>query len=1420
VRVEPGFFRALAPSGDGDRADVEARLKLAWPEGSAPSPASPPFPDEVAPDRGWGQILNRLVVNPEGISLYQMASPPLRSGLRPQPIALPAPPGRRLNWARLRVETEGLHRLDVEALARALGRSAIDPSEVRLYYFGARVPVVRSGDGASAETYFWNPAQPSPYTRERVYWATAAPELDPALVPTDPIDAATGEPRRLETTPRLAAVDRDRHRIDRLGVFREILDMVWVDGELLTSPTLELPLTLESFVDGPAEARLDLYFDPEQAERVDLVRGGPTIQLRGGGRLLGETPPVSQAGRSRLNLRLEPGALHDGPSTLSLGLAPGGEFPPVGGLWLDRLEIEYISRIEPAGGRLTIRAGPAHEADGRVNRTPLAFVESTGGEVDPRWVILGVRDGRSGVEGTMSPRDLFPGLSVLSPQVADGEASLIWRGEPGFRIEVYAREAISTAGGFEPADPAGAAALAALPTDLLILTHERFLPELGRLVDLHRRLGLGSRVVDVQEVYDHFNGGELSPAAIRDYLAWTLSAGGARAPGRVLFVGDATSDYRDFSREGVPNWVPSYTVRGGREPWASDEWMGLVAGEDALPDFMIGRISVDRIEDLRAIVEKEITYAGSPRFGPARARLALVADNDLDLPHRLDALAAAHFPKALPVERVYQRDLPLEDNWYADEAYRDMVFARDGEWMKICPLATRRIFDLLTGGTTLLTYFGHGSPNVWSLERMWFGGDHSNSENRHLHDTGPLAFVVNLTCNSGALDYPLRPWNVNIIEDMLRVPGGGAVGTFVPSGPSQPARHEAIAHELFRSVFSDRLRGFGEIVALTKARYLLADQPEDVALMYHLLGDPGLELSIVSDLLRFELPERVYARGQRLRQRLDGLNPREGQWTVSVAEAGRLLWASPPEDYAGGRIHLDVALPEDLPYGPKVLQVYAWSESSGADLAASAEFSLLTPVYELSDFRLARASDGGLSAAAEVSNVGEASGAGARVSIRRWGAEGSPSAEGWSVRLGPGESRTLDWRVEPPADNGDILTYEALLQPELEPWRAEVPRELRRRAVWVPPAVTPRWAAELSGRRWVAQRQVLAVELLAVAGADRPERECVARWIDESGAELTTGTLVLEPQGEFLGGRVGLARVGLPADADEALEGSLELRCAAPGGAGTPITEDRMGLARLAERGPRLRLRPGTVRVDPSTSNPTVGETIFVLAEVENVGDEASATARLRLLEGDPEAGGRPVYNHMREIDHPVEPLGAGRSGTFRLRWDPVRNPGPRRFWVQLLPDASEPWAPAAERLAEGTVRVKTKPDLKYGAVRAGRREDDRRLGRRRIFLTAEVINEGETDARNVTITFYKGEAPLLGESYDEAHVIHRTVVDRIEGLSTRLVVHEWWYESPEELLDKDGRLIFWVQATLEGFRRGILSQSGELEGELDLPGR
>lgn len=82
--------------------------------------------------------------------------------------------------------------------------------------------------------------------------------------------------------------------------------------------------------------------------------------------------------------------------------------------------------------------------------------------------------------------------------------------------------------------------------DYILISHADFLPALASLVALRVGQGLRVTLVDVQEVYDEFNGGIADPVAIRNFLAYAYANWQAPAPAYALLVGDGHYDPKGY----------------------------------------------------------------------------------------------------------------------------------------------------------------------------------------------------------------------------------------------------------------------------------------------------------------------------------------------------------------------------------------------------------------------------------------------------------------------------------------------------------------------------------------------------------------------------------------------------------------------------------------------------------------------------------------------------------------------------------------------------------------------------------------------------------------------------------------------------------------------------------------------------------
>ena len=335
--------------------------------------------------------------------------------------------------------------------------------------------------------------------------------------------------------------------------------------------------------------------------------------------------------------------------------------------------------------------------------------------------------------------------------------------------------------------------------DYIIITHPDFRQQAEKLAQYHKKQGLRVRIVDINDIYDQFSYGLFDPRAIHDFLQYALYFWNPPYPSYVVLIGDGTSDYKGDFHNGVINYIPPYRMNTVTEVAASDLWYTQIVGDDVLPDIICGRISINNTEDAETIVDKTIRYETQPEIGPWRNRILFVSDDGFEDDCRD---VSRNLPNQFTKQFVDLRDYPSIDNYYLPSS----------EDSKISLEGNRAVMDAISDGDLALIYFGHGSPNVWSHQRILFGGDSKNSDMKKLKNGRKLPFVIKLTCSTGQFDWPTRPWNICLSEDMNRVPQGGAIALYTPTGKGFTPQHKTMTYKIVKALFDNHQMVCGDAV--------------------------------------------------------------------------------------------------------------------------------------------------------------------------------------------------------------------------------------------------------------------------------------------------------------------------------------------------------------------------------------------------------------------------------------------------------------------------------------------------------------------------------------------------------------------------------------------------------------------------------
>ncbi len=369
--------------------------------------------------------------------------------------------------------------------------------------------------------------------------------------------------------------------------------------------------------------------------------------------------------------------------------------------------------------------------------------------------------------------------------------------------------------------------------DYLIISHASFVAAVQPLADFRRSRGLSVVTVNVADLYDEFSGGNVDPEGIRQAIAHAY-ANWPTPPRFVLLVGDGTYDFKNFSGYGGPTFLPPYLAYV--DPWlgevAADNRYAAVAGDDLIPDVLLGRIPAQTPADVTAVVNKTIAYeqqalAGWPSW---KNRLSYVTDNAYDLQDVWDgagdfiaeaeaAIAAQPLPAGFQNLRYYYDPSSFNPG---NQSWR---YSND-QTMKSA------VQSSLANGIFLASFIGHSSQSQWASERFVH-----MSEVPGINTEGRLPVVLEMTCLTS---YFIMPDRQSLDEVWVTTPVRGAVATVGPSGFGVLNGHGDLHEGINRAIFTDRVATLGDALLAGKINLAATGAHQDLLDTFMILGDPAL----------------------------------------------------------------------------------------------------------------------------------------------------------------------------------------------------------------------------------------------------------------------------------------------------------------------------------------------------------------------------------------------------------------------------------------------------------------------------------------------------------------------------------------------------------------------------------------------------
>ncbi len=465
--------------------------------------------------------------------------------------------------------------------------------------------------------------------------------------------------------------------------------------------------------------------------------------------------------------------------------------------------------------------------------------------------------------------------------------------------------------------------------DHIIIVHSDFYDSVLPLADFRRSQGLRVALVRVEDIYDEFNDGILSPEAIRDFLRFAYQHWSAPAPASVLLVGDTSWGYdkpvthRSYWKQNC--YVP--TMMAWTSAWgtsAADNRLVCLVGDDKLPDMFVGRFPVNTVEQADVIVDKVIQYEADPLIGPWRKRIQLLAGEGVSFEAGCVGLDSAFVPPGYDAPRIYTKSGSVHFG------------------------TTQDLLDQWKEGVALATFTGHGGGSVW-FDANFFLLDHVE----FLENERRLPVVLSLTCFVGFFDNNQQS---SLGEEILRAKDKGAVAHFGSSGVAWANEDNLLGQNIFESIFEDGVRNLGEL--FTQGKLGPRRISQELVDVFNLLGDPVTRLGLPEQTVSLSMPDHSLPLEETIS--LTGSLPGslEGNVEISLGEVDSTGWLADTTQIdasdkiytariptvqetlsvSGGNFNWQVELPDTMPEypfyrptsGQKSVRAYFWNDQTDA----------------------------------------------------------------------------------------------------------------------------------------------------------------------------------------------------------------------------------------------------------------------------------------------------------------------------------------------------------------------------------------------------------------------------------------------------------------------------------------------------------
>ena len=376
--------------------------------------------------------------------------------------------------------------------------------------------------------------------------------------------------------------------------------------------------------------------------------------------------------------------------------------------------------------------------------------------------------------------------------------------------------------------------------DYIIVSAPNYFNAAKKLQNYHTTVnGLKTALVNVNEIFNEFSGGQASPIAIRNFVKYLLNKAATNkvtAPRYLLLFGIANYNARNYNSASQIPVFESAASTGILTSYPTDDFFSIQADNDDINNFTAikklalatGRLPVRNTAEADTVVEKIINYQKSVNGGAWKNKITWVADDgDYNL----------HLEDAEAISSQLQQKNP---KWNQKKIYLDLYAATKNIAGNTYPLVNSEIVQTVNEGALILNYTGHGNFARLAEEAVISQTDVSQWNNAN-----KLPLMITASCDFAPYDQPqLSPFGF----DALMKNSKGVIGLVAASRLVFAYSNKQINdHFIQQLLVPDSLGNFltlGEALQRAKMQAWSAEEDRMNAFKFSLLGDPAMRLSV------------------------------------------------------------------------------------------------------------------------------------------------------------------------------------------------------------------------------------------------------------------------------------------------------------------------------------------------------------------------------------------------------------------------------------------------------------------------------------------------------------------------------------------------------------------------------------------------